>query len=99
MAHVKKSDGTRLPEPAPRRLLIVGQSAPEAARERADAARNRERILTAARRLLGRRPIHEICMDEVAREAGVGKGTVYRRFADRSSLCHALLDDSERTLQ
>ena len=38
-------------------------------------------------------------MDEVARAAGVGKGTLYRRFADRSSLCLALLDDSERALQ
>jgi AcrR family transcriptional regulator len=90
-----------LPEPAPRRLPIVGQPeiAPESGKERADAARNRTRILAAARRLLGRRPIHEICMDEVAKAAGVGKGTLYRRFADRSSLCLALLDDSERLLQ
>ena len=38
-------------------------------------------------------------MDEVAQAAGVGKGTLYRRFVDRSSLCHALLDDNERRLQ
>lgn len=83
--------------PSPARLPIVGQ--PEVLAERADAARNRVRILAAARRLLGRRPIHEICMDEVAKAAGVGKGTLYRRFADRRSLCLALLDDSERQLQ
>jgi AcrR family transcriptional regulator len=85
------------PRPSPRRLAVVGQ--PEALAERADAARNRARILSAARRLLGRRPIHEICMDELAKAAGVGKGTLYRRFADRSSLCLALLDDAERQLQ
>lgn len=85
------------PRPAPLRLPVLGQ--PEVLAERADAARNRKRILTAARRLLGRRPIHEICMDEVAKAAGVGKGTLYRRFADRSSLCLALLDDSEKDLQ
>lgn len=43
--------------------------------------------------------IHTICMDQLAREAGVGKGTLYRRFVDRSSLCLALLDDNERSLQ
>lgn len=79
------------------RLPVAGRD--EVPPERADAARNRARILSAARRLLGRRPIHEICMDELAKAAGVGKGTLYRRFADRSSLCHALLDDGERELQ
>jgi AcrR family transcriptional regulator len=79
------------------RLPILGQQAQ--ALERVDAARNRARILDAARRLLARRPIREIGMDEVARAAGVGKGTLYRRFADRSALCHALLDESERRLQ
>ena len=38
-------------------------------------------------------------MEELARAAGVGKGTLYRRFVDRSSLCMALLDESERALQ
>jgi AcrR family transcriptional regulator len=82
---------------APVRLPLLG--AVVRAPERADAARNRERILAAARRLLGRRSIDAICMDEVAHAAGVGKGTLYRRFADRSALCLALLDDSERSLQ
>jgi AcrR family transcriptional regulator len=75
--------------------VVGGPAAPE----RADAARNRARNLETARRLVGRRPNREICMDELARAAGVGKGTLYRRFADRSSLCLALLDESERKLQ
>jgi AcrR family transcriptional regulator len=78
-----------------RKLPIVGQAEPP----RKDASENRERILAAARRLLAERPIGEICMDAVAAEAGVGKGTLYRRFADRASLCHALLHEDAILLQ
>jgi AcrR family transcriptional regulator len=38
-------------------------------------------------------------MDAIAAEAGVGKGTLFRRFGDRASLALALLDHSERELQ
>jgi AcrR family transcriptional regulator len=38
-------------------------------------------------------------MDGVACEAGVGKGTLFRRFGDRASLFHALIDDRERDFQ
>jgi len=81
-----------------RRLMVVDQ-APSVPRERADAARNRERILKAARRLLRRRAMESICMDKIAEEAGVGKGTLYRRFPDRAALVHALLDEDTRRLQ
>jgi AcrR family transcriptional regulator len=67
--------------------------------ERADAARNREAILCAARRLLSDHGAASITMDRLAGEAGVGKGTLFRRFGDRASLFHALLDESERRLQ
>lgn len=80
-----------------RRLSILDQS-PEPI-ERADAARNRASILDAARRLLQERPIDQICMDELAEAAGVGKGTLYRRFEDRASLCRALLHDNALALQ
>jgi AcrR family transcriptional regulator len=79
-------------------LPIVGQ-AQNVPEERADAARNRAKILEAARKLLAKRPIAEICMDELAEAAGVGKGTLYRRFADRASLCRALLDTDSTELQ
>jgi AcrR family transcriptional regulator len=68
-------------------------------RERADAARNRERILRAARLLVAERGLERVSMDDVAQTAGVGKGTVYRRFGDRAGLALALLDDAERELQ
>lgn len=87
-----------MPKGRRKRLAVIGQP-PIPTGERKDAARNRARILEAARRLLGERPIGEICMDELARTAGVGKGTLYRRFADRASLCHALLNEEAITLQ
>jgi AcrR family transcriptional regulator len=70
-----------------------------ARRERADAARNRERVLVAARRLFAERGLWNVSMSDVARAAGVAKGTVFHRFGDRSGLALALLDEHERELQ
>ncbi len=67
--------------------------------ERADAARNRERILRAARRLFALHGVHAVSLEQVAREAGVGRATLFRRFDDRSALLQALLDEHERALQ
>jgi AcrR family transcriptional regulator len=67
--------------------------------ERIDAVRNRAAIIEAAERLLRERGAEAITMDRLACEAGVGKGTLFRRFGDRASLFHALLDESERRLQ
>lgn len=78
--------------------LPVLHDHPEA-RERADAARNRARILSAAVRLVEERGIAEVSMDDVARAACVGTGTVYRRFGDRAGLALALLDDQSRAFQ
>ncbi len=66
--------------------------------ERADAARNRAAILEAARQLMTDGP-DEVSMQEVARRAGVGVGTLYRRFGDRQGLLLAVLDDGERQFQ
>jgi AcrR family transcriptional regulator len=74
-----------------------GAAAPE--RERADARRNRERILCATARLIERVGIDCMSMDDVAAEAGVGKGTLYRRFGDRSSLLRALISEPEQEFQ
>jgi AcrR family transcriptional regulator len=68
-------------------------------RERADAARNREALLNAARRLLRECGPEALTMEAVACAAGVGKGTLFRRFGDRASLFHALIDDRERGFQ
>jgi AcrR family transcriptional regulator len=70
-----------------------------AERERADARRNRERILCATARLIERVGIDCMSMDDVAAEAGVGKGTLYRRFGDRSSLLRALISEPEQAFQ
>jgi AcrR family transcriptional regulator len=67
--------------------------------ERIDAARNRAAIIDAAERMLRDQGAEAITMDRLACEAGVGKGTLFRRFGDRASLFHALLDESERRLQ
>lgn len=66
---------------------------------RVDAMRNRAAILEAAQRLLREHGAEAITMDRLACEAGVGKGTLFRRFGDRASLFRALLDESERRLQ
>lgn len=67
--------------------------------ERADAARNRQRILVAASELVGERGIERVSMDDVARAACVGTGTLYRRFGDRAGLALALLDAQTRDFQ
>ncbi|WP_242889803.1 TetR/AcrR family transcriptional regulator [Actinomadura litoris] len=78
-----------------RELPVVGR--PPA--ERADAAHNRRRILRAAAEVIATRGPEAVSMDEVARAAGVGVGTVYRRFGDRSRLVYAVIDDREREFQ
>ncbi len=75
-------------------LPVVGQ-----ARERADAARNRRALLVAANKILVESGVQALSMDRVAAEAGVGVGTVYRRFGDRGGLAFALLDHSEQQFQ
>jgi AcrR family transcriptional regulator len=57
---------------------------------RADARRNRERILQAARELFASEQ-PEVQVDDVARRAGVGVGTVYRHFPDKQALMGELV--------
>ena len=78
----------------PVRYLPV--SAPQ---ERGDAARNRALLLAAARRLVTERGADAVTMDDIAAAAGVGKGTVFRRFGSRSGLMVVLLDEDERASQ
>lgn len=66
---------------------------------RADAARNRARLLDAAARLIAEHGAAGVTMEAVAAAANVGKGTVFRRFGDRTGLLTALLDHSERKFQ
>src|SRR5215217_7526049 len=65
-------------------------SNPEAAPLRADAERNRERILDAAREVFADRGL-DVTLDEIARHAGVGVGTAYRRFPNKDALIEAMM--------
>ena len=59
---------------------------------RRDAARNRQRILAAAAEVFTARGL-QASLDDVARQAGVGVGTVYRRFPDKAALIDALFEE------
>lgn len=76
----------------------AGRGAAGAA-ERRDAARNRAAILAAARVLFDEKGVTRVTMEEIARVAGVGKGTLYRRFPNKAFLCRELLDEPTRELQ
>lgn len=67
--------------------------------ERADAARNREALLSAASELIQGCSVEGVTMEAVAAKAGVGKGTVFRRFGSREGLMASLLDHAERAWQ
>jgi AcrR family transcriptional regulator len=84
----------------PRRDLLIGSSAANTQMpERADAARNRARVLAAAADLFASRDPRTVTMDDIAKAAGVGRATVYRRYPDAWSIAVALLDEHERALQ
>ncbi|HEY1158568.1 MAG TPA: helix-turn-helix domain-containing protein, partial [Arthrobacter sp.] len=72
---------------------------PVTAAERSDAARNRERLLLAARELIEQGGVGALTMGRLAEHAGVGKGTVFRRFGSRAGLMLTLLNDSEAAFQ
>ncbi|MEU4272296.1 TetR/AcrR family transcriptional regulator [Streptomyces sp. NPDC026092] len=76
-------------------LPTVGRAVPE----RADAARNRRKILDAAARIVAEAGPGGVTMNQVAHASGIGVGTVYRRFGDVSQLLWALLDDREVQFQ
>jgi AcrR family transcriptional regulator len=56
-------------------------------------------VLAAAERLFASKDPRTVTMDDIAKEAGVGRGTLYRRYPDRMSIATALLDQHERALQ
>jgi AcrR family transcriptional regulator len=67
--------------------------------ERGDAARNRALLLEAARRLVDERGAVAVSTDDIAAAAGVGKGTLFRRFGSRAGLMLVLLDEDEKAQQ
>lgn len=79
-----------------RPLLPLVATAPV---ERRDAARNRLALLEAAAELMGGCGVEVLTMEAVAAKAGVGKGTVFRRFGSREGLMASLLDHREKEWQ
>jgi AcrR family transcriptional regulator len=80
----------------PLRELPVTDQPPQ---ERGDAARNRTLLLDAARRLITERGPDAVTTDDIAAAAGVGKGTLFRRFGSRAGLMIVLLDEDEKIEQ
>ena len=76
---------------------VLSLGAPRA--ERADAVRNRRHLLATARQMLAVQGANHLTMDGLAERAGLGKGTVFRRFGTRAGIFQALLDDDERAFQ
>ncbi len=67
--------------------------------ERADAARNRAHLIDVARQMVAELGPEKVTMDALAERAGLGKGTVFRRFQTRAGIFHALFDEEEKRFQ
>jgi AcrR family transcriptional regulator len=90
---------TPTPLPSTAEAVPGGQAARPVRPMRADAVRNRARLLEATARLVAENGVEHVTMEAVARAASVGKGTVFRHFGERSGLLTALLDHAEQAYQ
>ncbi|UOQ84899.1 TetR/AcrR family transcriptional regulator [Gracilibacillus salinarum] len=63
-------------------------------KERRDAAENRHRILEVAYRLFSQHNIEKVSMNQIAKEAGIGAGTLYRRYNNKGEVCLDLIKDN-----
>ena len=76
---------------------MTASASPDPRPLRADAERNRQRLLQAAGELFAQKGLG-VGLDEIARHAGVGVGTAYRRFRDKDELVEALFADRIATV-
>ena len=72
---------------------------PDVRPTRSDALKNRELLLETAQRLFNQHGVDAVSMSAVAQAAGVGKGTLYRHFPNKSELLEVLIDADQRDLQ
>ncbi|HET7615444.1 MAG TPA: helix-turn-helix domain-containing protein [Bacillales bacterium] len=63
-------------------------------RERRDAAENRQLILDTALRLFEQYSVEQVSMNQIAKEAQIGPGTLYRRYRNKAELCLDLMKDN-----
>jgi len=68
-------------------------------RERSDARENRRQLLAVAKQLFSMQGIENTSMHEIGRTAGVGQATLYRHFADKGEICHALIKEDLAAFQ
>ena len=68
-------------------------------RERSDARENRQQLLAVAKQLFTTQGIDSTSMHEIGRTAGVGQATLYRHFADKGEICHALIKEDLAAFQ
>lgn len=68
-------------------------------KERRESIENRELILVTARRLFAENGVTSVSMRQIAREAGIGQGTLYRQYTDKGALCEALLGETIEEFQ
>ncbi|MCU9613433.1 TetR/AcrR family transcriptional regulator [Caldibacillus lycopersici] len=62
--------------------------------ERRDAVENRQRILDTAARLFEESGVEKVSMNQIAAEAGIGSGTLYRRYRSKGEICLDLIKDN-----
>jgi AcrR family transcriptional regulator len=72
----------------------TSQFLPEHRRERRDAAENRKLVLNVAQRLFLESGVEAVSMHQIAQAAGVGQGTLYRRYAHKGELCLDLMAEN-----
>ncbi|WAH36081.1 TetR/AcrR family transcriptional regulator [Alicyclobacillus dauci] len=74
--------------------MVKDTGGTQARTERRDAAANRQRILDAALRLFEQNSVEQVSMNQIAIEAQIGSGTLYRRYRNKSELCLDLIKDN-----
>ncbi len=74
--------------------IVNGSEISQIRLERRDAAENRQRILYAALKLFEQYGVEQVSMNQIANEALVGPGTLYRRYRSKGELCMDLIKDN-----